>query len=196
MTEARKPVFDAIRTARRFQSFTPDEVEAIDKLLDGLGIPREDMPGNGLEKAVESIKRWEGCRLAAYPDPGSGGVPWTIGFGSTRDEQGRAIVPGTTWTQERAEARLAAEVEEFAKGVDKLIGAAPTTPGQRAALVSLAYNIGLSALKESTLLRLHKEGDYAGAEGQFQRWNKAAGKVMQGLTNRRAAEAAIYGGRA
>jgi lysozyme len=192
---SRKPIFDAIRTARNFKGFTPDEVTAIDALLDTLGIPADEQADTGLAKAVESIKRWEGCRLTAYPDPGSGGVPWTIGYGSTRDEQGRAIVPGTTWTQERAEARLAAEVAEFAKGVDKLIGAAPTTPGQRAALVSLAYNIGLGALKESTLLRLHKEGDYAGAEGQFSRWSKAAGRVMQGLVNRRAAEAAIYGGR-
>lgn len=193
---SRKPIFDAIRTARNFKGFTPDEVTAIDALLDTLGIPGAEQADTGLEKAVESIKRWEGCRLTAYPDPGSGGVPWTIGYGSTRDEQGRAIVPGTTWTQERAEARLAAEVAEFAKGVDKLIGAAPTTLGQRAALVSIAYNIGLGALKESTLLRLHKEGDYAGAENQFARWSKAAGKTMQGLVNRRAAEAAIYGGRA
>jgi len=193
---SRKPIFDAIRTARSFKGFTPDEVTKIDALLETLGIPGAEQADTGLAKAVESIKRWEGCRLTAYPDPGSGGVPWTIGYGSTRDEQGRAIVPGATWTQERAEARLATEVAEFAKGVDKLIGAAPTTPGQRAALVSIAYNIGLGALKESTLLRLHKEGDYAGAEGQFGRWNKAAGKVMQGLTNRRAAESAIYGGRA
>jgi lysozyme len=194
---SRKPIFDAIRTARGYKAFTNNEVVAIDAFLDQLGIPGAEQGDDpGLAKAVESIKRWEGCRLTAYPDPGSGGVPWTIGYGSTRDEQGRAIVPGTTWTQDRAEARLAAEVAEFAKGVDKLIGAAPTTPGQRAALISITYNIGLGALKESTLLRLHKEGDHAGAEGQFARWNKADGKVMQGLSNRRAAEAAIYGGRA
>lgn len=193
---SRKAVFDAARAAGADFN-KPGAVALFDDALDALGVGRDsDAPDSGLAKAVESIKRWEGCRLTAYPDPGSGGVPWTIGFGSTRDEQGRAIVPGTTWTQERAEARLAAEVEEFAKGVNKLIGAAPTTPGQRAALISIAYNIGLGALKESTLLRLHKEGDYAGAEGQFARWNRAAGKEMKGLTNRRAAEAAIYGGRA
>jgi lysozyme len=61
-------------------------------------------------------------------------------------------------------------------------------------MVSLAYNVGIGNLKESTLLRLHKEGDYTGAAGQFARWNKAAGKAMAGLTRRREAEAKMYRG--
>lgn len=192
----RKAIFDAARAAGADFN-KAGAIDILDDALDRIGIDRKD-GGNadGLGKAIECIKRWEGCRLTAYPDPGTGGVPWTIGWGSTRDEQGRAIVPGTTWTQERADARLAEEVAAFAMGVNGLIGAAPTTPDQRAALISFAYNVGLGALKESTLLRLHKEGDYAGAASQFARWDKAAGKTLAGLTKRRAAEAAIYRGQA
>ena len=59
-------------------------------------------------------------------------------------------------------------------------------------MVCFAYNCGVANLKSSTLLRKHKAGDYAGAAKEFARWNKAAGKVMAGLTRRRAAEAALY----
>lgn len=59
-------------------------------------------------------------------------------------------------------------------------------------LVSLAYNIGLSALARSTVLRLHRAGDYAGAAKAFAMWNKAGGRVLAGLTRRRAAEAELY----
>jgi lysozyme len=68
-----------------------------------------------------------------------------------------------------------------------------TTQSQFDALVSFAYNVGLSALNDSTLLRLHKAGDYAGAKAQFARWDKNDGKVIKGLARRRAAEAALYG---
>lgn len=192
----RKAIFDAARAAGADFN-KAGAINILDDALDRIGIDRKD-GGNadGLGKAIESIKRWEGCRLTAYPDPGTGGVPWTIGWGSTRDEHGKAIVPGTTWTQERADARLAEEVAAFAMGVNGLIGAAPTTDDQRAALISFAYNVGLHALKESTLLRLHKEGDFSGAAAQFARWDKAAGKTLAGLTKRRAAEAAIYRGEA
>ena len=84
-------------------------------------------------------------------------------------------------------------MQQFGDGVTKLVKTAPTTAHQFAALVSLAYNIGLENLRHSTLLRLHLEGDYAGAQAQFIRWNKAAGKIMAGLTRRRNAEALVYG---
>ena len=73
---------------------------------------------------------------------------------------------------------------------------APTTQGQFNALCSLAYNIGTGNLAGSTLLRLHKAKDYEGAANQFGKWNKAAGKVMAGLTRRRAAEAKMSRGQA
>ena len=59
-------------------------------------------------------------------------------------------------------------------------------------MVSFAYNVGVGNLSASTLLKKHKAGDFKGAAAEFARWNKAAGKVMTGLTRRRAAEAALY----
>lgn len=140
-------------------------------------------------KARALIKSFEGCRLKAYPDPGTGGDPWTIGWGAT----GPGIAKGVTWTQQQCDARFDEDIQKFGAQVSKLLGEAPTTPAQFGALTSLAYNIGLGNLKTSSLLRLHKEGAYAAAEGQFSRWNKAAGKVLAGLSRRRSAEAALYG---
>jgi lysozyme len=139
---------------------------------------------------LELAQGFEGCKLASYPDPGSGGAPFTIGFGST----GADIVPGLKWTQEQCNDRFAADMQCFALAVDKLIGPAPTTQGQFDALVDFAYNLGEGNLGASTLLRMHKAGDHEGAAGQFARWNRASGKTMAGLTRRRNAEAAMYRG--
>lgn len=141
------------------------------------------------------IQQFEGCakrrpdgRLDAYPDPGSGGDPWTIGWGST----GPDIRKGTIWTQAQADERFETDVQRFASKVDALLGDDPTTPGQFSAMVSLAYNIGLGNFGSSTLLRQHRAGDFAGAAAQFARWDKASGKVLPGLVKRRAAEAELY----
>lgn len=134
------------------------------------------------------IKAFEGCVLKAYPDPGSGGDPWTVGWGST----GSDIKRGVCWTQAQADARLEADVQQFAKGVYKLVGD-HGTQHQFDALVSFVYNLGLGSLPHSTLLRLHNEGDYGGAQLQFSRWNRAGGRVLPGLTERRLAEAKLYG---
>lgn len=141
-------------------------------------------------KIVDFIKGYEKCRLKAYM-PTKDDVP-TIGWGST----GPDIKLGTAWTQAQADTRFAADLARFSGKVTALIGAAPTTQAQFDALVSFAYNVGWDegGLKTSTLLRMHKDGDYAGAAQQFARWNKQKGRVLDGLTTRRAAEAAIYRG--
>jgi lysozyme len=144
---------------------------------------------------IKLIQSFEGCAKKradgsydAYPDPATGGDPWTIGWGST----GPDIKRGLVWTQQQCDDRFAQHVAEFAANVAKAIGAAATTQHQFDAMVSLAYNIGMGNFSASTLLRKHKAGDHAGAQAQFAVWNKAAGKVMAGLTRRRAAEAALY----
>ena len=138
--------------------------------------------------AIDNIKAFEGCRLTAYPDPGTGGDPWTIGWGST----GPDIKRGTVWTQEQADQRLAEHVAEFATGVTAALSGKPTTQPQFDALVSFAYNVGLGNLRTSTLLRKHRAGDYEGAAAEFGKWTRAAGKVLPGLVRRREAEAALY----
>ncbi len=183
----RKPIFDAIRTALG-RGIQPGEVADIDLLLDRLGIGRDGLvPGKA---ALDLIKSFEGCRLTAYPDPGSGGDPWTVGWGST----GAGIHSGVTWTQAQADERFAVDVARFGRGVADAIGDAPTTQMQFDAMISLAYNIGLGAFVGSTLLRKHKAGDYKGAAAQFGAWVKAGGKTMKGLVRRREAEMRVYMG--
>ena len=143
---------------------------------------------SAIKIAAELIKDFEGCRLKAYPDPGSGGDPWTIGWGAT----GPGIRRGVVWTQAQADGRLATDLVGYEASVVKALGGAPATDNQRGALISMAYNIGTGALASSTLIKKHKAGDYAGAAAEFARWNKASGKVLAGLTRRRAAEAAVY----
>lgn len=132
-------------------------------------------------------KESESCRLTAYPDPASGGDPWTIGWGAT----GAGIEKGTVWTQSRADARLTADLMRFAAAVDSLVKV-PLSPQQKAALVDFTFNLGSGNLQTSTLLKLLNAGDYAGAADQFARWNLAAGKVIPGLVTRRARERSLF----
>jgi lysozyme len=148
------------------------------------------------QACISLVKQFEGCAkrqadgsFVAYPDPGTGGDPWTIGWGST----GADIKQGAIWTQQQCDDRLAKDVAAFATKVSAAIGTAPTTQNQFDALVCFAYNVGVGNLQASTLLKLHKAGNYKGAQAEFARWNKAAGKVLPGLIKRRAAEAALYG---
>jgi GH24 family phage-related lysozyme (muramidase) len=141
------------------------------------------------------IKRFEGCAkkrsdgcFEAYPDPGSGGDPWTIGWGAT----GKGIARGTVWTQAECDARLEADLIRFAREVARAIGDAPTSQGQFDALVSFHYNTG--AIGKATLTRLHKNGRQAEAAAEFGKWVHAGGKRLAGLVRRRTAEAVLYSG--
>jgi len=122
----------------------------------------------------------------AYPDPGSKGVPYTIGWGST----GGDIGPNTVWNKAKCDIRLAASLTAAAMQVSHAVGNTPTTQGQFDALVDFQYNTG--ALSSSTLLRLHNGHDYAGAADQFSRWVHASGRVLPGLVTRRLKETALY----
>jgi lysozyme len=136
---------------------------------------------------IELIQSFEQCRLTAYlPTPND--KP-TIGWGTT----GADVKMGMTWTQGECDQRFAADLGRFAQGVSAALTGETSQP-QFDAMVSLAYNIGTGAFKASTLLRLHNAGDFDKAADQFAVWNKQAGKVLNGLVRRRAAEAAMYRG--
>ena len=148
---------------------------------------------------IALIKRFEGCArlrtdglVEAYPDPGTGDEPWTIGWGATgRDGfNGGRIGPQTVWTQAQCDARLTQDLARYAADVAAAIGDAPTTPNQFDALVSFHYNTG--AIARATLTRRHIAGDHAAAAREFARWNRAGGRVMKGLVRRRTAEAQLY----
>lgn len=127
-----------------------------------------------------------GC--AAYPDPATKSEPWTIGYGST----GPDITPDTRWTHDQALAALRAETTQKALGVLKLSPTLAAEPDRRiAALTSFAYNCGLGNYRISTLRRRVNQRDWPEAAREIVKWNKAAGRVMAGLTRRRVAEAAL-----
>lgn len=162
-------------------------------------IPTPPTPHTISPEGIALIKLFEGCArmrsdglVEAYPDPGTGAEPWTIGWGATgRDHvTGGRIGPGTVWTQAQCDARLAQDLVRYAADVATAIGTAPTTQGQFDALVSFHYNTG--AIPRATLTRRHIAGDHLGAAREFARWNRAGGRVMKGLVRRRAAEAELY----
>jgi lysozyme len=135
------------------------------------------------------IEEFEGCVLHAYPDPASGGVPWTIGYGHTKGVQ-----PGDSCTRAQAVAWLRADAGDAEAAVNRLVGV-PLAQHQFDALVSFTYNLGQGALAQSTLLRLLNAGsDPAQVSAQFLRWNRGPDGPMPGLTRRRAAEKAMFDG--
>lgn len=137
--------------------------------------------------AVRLISMHEDCRLMPYLCPA--GV-WTCGWGETQ-----GVVPGKRWTQEYADERFLAALREYAGEVERMLKV-PASPQQLGALVCLGYNIGLGALRKSTVLKRHNAADFGGAARAFGLWNKArvSGQLqaLPGLTARRAAESALY----
>lgn len=132
------------------------------------------------------IKEFERLRLKAYPDPATGGDPWTIGVGHT----GPDVYPGLVIDEAQADELLRQDIEKFERCVG--IAVNDLTQQQFDACVALAFNIGCGAFAQSTLARKLAEGDTSGAADQFLRWNRANGKVMAGLTRRRQAERALF----
>lgn len=128
------------------------------------------------------IKRFEGCRLKPYICPA--GV-WTCGWGST----GPDVFPGRPWTQEYADRRLEMDAARFAKGTILLC---PTIDGDAlCAIADFAYNLGLGALRASTLRRRINAGDREAARHELRRWVRGGGKILPGLVIRRETEAAL-----
>lgn len=142
-------------------------------------------------ETTEHVKRWEGFRAKAYPDPGSrDGKPATIGYGQTR-RNGRPIQLGETITEAEAAQWLLQELARVGNVVDQAVKV-PLNDNQFGALVSFTYNVGDNAFRSSTLLKKLNAGDYQAVPAQMARWNKNDGKVMEGLVNRRAAEAGLW----
>jgi GH24 family phage-related lysozyme (muramidase) len=134
-------------------------------------------------EAVCLVADTEGLRLEAYLCPA--GV-LTIGRGRTR-----GVKQFDTCTVAMADQWLCEDLTEFRDGVLKHVTRTPT-PNQLGAMTSFAYNIGLGGFARSTVLRMHNAGDHQAAARAFALWNKAKGKVLNGLTARRAREAALY----
>ncbi len=156
-------------------------------------------------KALALMHHFEDRELMAYADPGTGGDPYTIGWGMTYYPDGRKVKRGDRITAAQADADFATILDrDFARIVDAAIGNAPTTAAQFGAMVALAYNIGVGprvwlpgmkkGFRQSQVLKMHLAGRYAEAAKAFDSWTTAGGKVMAGLVRRRNAEAALYAG--
>lgn len=137
-------------------------------------------------KGRDFIKGFEKLELKAYPDPGTGGKPWTVGWGHAK-----GVKPGDQITQAQAESFLAEDLSIFEAAVNAAIKR-PMTQSQFDAMVSLAFNIGGANFASSTLVKKFNAGDVQGAADQFPRWKNANGKEMKGLVRRRAAERELF----
>lgn len=140
------------------------------------------------EIGLKLIAQFEGCYLQAYLCPAN---VWTIGIGTTIYPNGVKVKKGDKCTLEQAHEYLAHDMIEFEKTVNDSVKV-PLSQNQFDALVSIAYNIGSTAFKNSTLLKKLNAKDYQGAADQFLRWNKGGGKVLKGLVRRREAERALF----
>ena len=187
-----KVIFDYLRKLSG-GVLTQAQVIATDKLLsidfdavkNMLGIPESMSVSN---KGVDLICEFEGKRLAAYDD---GVGVWTIGFGTIKYPNGVRVKKGDTCTLEQAKEYMRHDLIEFEYTVNSSVKV-PLNQNQFDALVSLAYNIGSSAFKSSTLVKKLNTGDYQGAADQFNVWVNAGGKRMQGLVNRRDKEKLLF----
>jgi lysozyme len=144
------------------------------------------------EVGINLIKEFEGFRTNAYVDPGTKGEPITIGYGTTRYADGRKVKMGDTITEEQAAKELKHHVEKSSERDIRRFINVPLTQFEFDSLSSWTYNVGGGNLQDSTLRKKLNAQDYEGASSEFPRWNKAAGKVLEGLVKRRVAERTLY----
>lgn len=150
---------------------------------------------NWFDVYVEFVKTHEGLRLVAYDDlhpnkelkegdPVEGTL--TIGWGHTK-----GVVVGQTITEDEAERLLAEDTNDAVEAVERYV-TVPLNPYEKAALVSLVFNIGAGNFRKSTLLKKLNAGDRIGAAGEFAKWRKSKGKVLRGLIRRRELERELF----
>ena len=137
------------------------------------------------EEGLSLIKKFEGCELKAYQDSVD---VWTIGYGHTK-----GVEDGQEITQEEAEEMLASELDEYEGYINDLV-ACDLEQCQFDALVAWVYNLGPTNLRSSTMLKRLNSNDLEDVPNQIKRWNKAGGKVLNGLVRRREAEALLFEG--
>ena len=153
------------------------------------------------EAGIQLIKSFEGCHSSPYRCPAA---LWTIGYGHVLyPDQARLKTPerasypikpehDRVWDAIEIDSLLEKDLLRFTNGVLRYCPAAVDRQCHLDAITSLAFNIGLGNLQASTLIMKYARCDYAGAADEFLKWNKSGGKILAGLTRRRAAERAMF----
>ena len=143
------------------------------------------------ERGLAFIKGFESFRAYPYWDSARPPVA-TIGYGSTYYPDGRRVrISDPPITEAQAIELMLEVLREFEAGITDALRV-DVTQSQFDALVSWAFNVGINAARNSTLMEKLNNGDYLGAADQFQRWNRAGGRVLNGLTRRREAERELF----
>jgi len=137
-------------------------------------------------EGISLIKKFEGCELESYQD--SVGI-WTIGYGHTKN-----IKEGMTISKEQADNMLLNELDEYCEYVEKAVDVT-LKQCEFDALVAWTYNLGPTNLNKSTMLKKLNNKEYQDVPHEIKRWNKAGGKVLQGLVRRREAESLLFQGK-
>jgi lysozyme len=165
--------------ARRYRN------EKVEPTLEGLSIP-----------GVELIKKFEGCHLKAYYDPLTGGLPITIGWGSTRRKDGTSFMIGNTINQEEADDLLYFQLRrEFLPSLSKIPYWREMNDNQRGALLSFAYNLGAGFYGGSnfnSITRNLREKNWAAIPKTLEMYRNPGSNVEAGLLRRRKAEGELW----
>ena len=165
--------------ARRYRN------EKVEPTLDGLPIP-----------GIKLIKKFEGCHLKAYPDPLSGGLPITIGWGSTRKKNGTPFKLGDVITQKEADELLITQCEsQFLPSLSKIPYWREMNDNQRGALLSFAYNLGAGFYGGSnfnTITRNLREKNWTAIPKTLEMYCNPGSNVEAGLLRRRKEEGKLW----
>ena len=149
-----------------------------------------------LKAGIDLIKKFEGCHLKAYPDPLSGGLPITIGWGSTRKKNGSSFKLGDTITQKEADELLIAQCEnQFLPSLSKIPYWREMNDNQRGALLSFAYNLGAGFYGGSnfnTITRNLREKNWKAIPKTLEMYCNPGSNVEAGLLRRRKAEGKLW----
>lgn len=146
--------------------------------------------------ALKLIKEFEGCHLTAYPDPLSGGAPWTIGYGTTRYPGGRPVSRGDKITVIEADMFVRTEIDQIAKKLSETVPYwSAMTDGQRSALISFSYNLGVGFYGSSgfeTISKRLRERDWNAVPDAMLLYRNPGTNVEAGLKRRRVAEGDLW----
>ena len=148
----------------------------------------DDVPMMG----IKLIKEFEGCHLKAYPDPLSGGLPITIGWGSTRKKDGSAFKLGDQITQQEADELLISQCKnQFLPALRKIPHWNEMSDGKRGALLSFAYNLGAGfygGANFNTITKRLKNKEWDLVPDALYLYRNPGSNVEAGLARRRKAE--------